>query len=375
MSMTSSQALARIAELTGVPLPRLLVLARVLREAGLWPQSRKGGGIGAARVEPSHYAALLLALSRDVVMAGARAVEEIGSLPVNPTVASVADNRWPTSFADVLPKLAGHDFLTGLACVIDALAEGTAQDRAIAWNGHSLMVNLYQSETLEYQAGIQFLYANGAASHIATYGGNWGAPEAPTQKSIKPASVVQTTYINFDFLVMLADCWRDARVRRAAGNSSSAPSSSEPSEAAADVEGSGLPHPKPSKSSRSREEVDPPATRQNLLASGSDGMSRRSRESRAARVQPATSLRRGSMKSIAVGSPLLASIVSTVDLNAEIRALGGDPPNTSTVRGHGYSGAFNLYRLPNGKLGVLRADLPAIAAQYGAPAGNVEIAA
>ena len=81
------------------------------------------------------------------------------------------------------------------------------------------------------------------------------------------------------------------------------------------------------------------------------------------------------MKSIAAGSPLLEGVVPFVEVNAELRALGATPPDTSTLRGRGYNGAFSMYRLPNGKLGVLRADLPTIAAQYGAPAGKVGIAA
>ena len=81
------------------------------------------------------------------------------------------------------------------------------------------------------------------------------------------------------------------------------------------------------------------------------------------------------MKSIAAGSPLLEDAIPFVNVNAELRALGACPPDTSTLRGRGYNGSFDMYRLPNGKLAVLRADLPSIAAMFGAPAGNVRIAA
>ena len=59
-----------------------------------------------------------------------------------------------------------------------------------------------------------------------------------------------------------------------------------------------------------------------------------------------------------------------------IKRLGGrNLPSTSTLREHGYQGRFDLVRLASGKLAVRSADLPAIAAQYGAPVGNVDAAA
>ena len=69
------------------------------------------------------------------------------------------------------------------------------------------------------------------------------------------------------------------------------------------------------------------------------------------------------------------SLVPFVDLSPTLRRMGANPPSYASLKGHAYSGKFEYVRLPSGKLAVRSGDLPAIAAQYGAPAGDVGVAA
>ncbi len=61
---TGARAVAEVAEATGFLPSAVSVAARTLREAGtdLWPQGQKGGGRGAAHIEPRHLVSLALAL-------------------------------------------------------------------------------------------------------------------------------------------------------------------------------------------------------------------------------------------------------------------------------------------------------------------------
>ena len=62
---TGAYAVEKIAEATGILPATVFRTARTLREAdqALWPKAEKGGGRGAAHVEPSHLANLAIALA------------------------------------------------------------------------------------------------------------------------------------------------------------------------------------------------------------------------------------------------------------------------------------------------------------------------
>jgi hypothetical protein len=62
---TGAEATERIAEATGLLPSTVFRTARLLREAdkGLWPEAAKGGGRGAAHVEPRHLVNLAVALA------------------------------------------------------------------------------------------------------------------------------------------------------------------------------------------------------------------------------------------------------------------------------------------------------------------------
>lgn len=68
-------------------------------------------------------------------------------------------------------------------------------------------------------------------------------------------------------------------------------------------------------------------------------------------------------------------IVLLGDAIAELSQIGlkdKDLPSIGAFRNHCYSGRVPFVRLPSNKLGVRRADLPAIARLYGAPVAASE---
>ena len=62
---TGAHAVDRVAEATGLSPSTVFRAARAMREAdpGLWPEAEKGGGRGAAHLEPRHLVNLALALA------------------------------------------------------------------------------------------------------------------------------------------------------------------------------------------------------------------------------------------------------------------------------------------------------------------------
>jgi hypothetical protein len=74
---TGAHAVERIAEATGILPATVFRTVRTLREADptLWPEAAKGGGRGAAHLEPCHLVNLVLALAvADPITAAPKAV-------------------------------------------------------------------------------------------------------------------------------------------------------------------------------------------------------------------------------------------------------------------------------------------------------------
>ena len=280
--MTGQQTLEWIAEVTGIPVTSLRVLARDLREArkDLWPEGKKGGRSGSAHVEPHHLAAILIAILQGVVAGASKTVLD-ASLYTN-----YKTNRNFGKFSDSIDAALdkwfdscnGLNFISFLTWLIDDFSEPENRKPFIEAADISFNFGLMYREDLGAQFNIS-LQHDGISSSLFIF-----SEVNLTQKKLQDRErfltpLVVSRSVSLEFIVALSECWRNTKSLRSKSEpdpsigSPVLPGTREPQSESLSLPGEGTSTPKRLKGS------DYPQTYRDGFPKRPDGRSRVSTES------------------------------------------------------------------------------------------------